>query len=209
MGAVLPAVLGVLVVAVVCLCFVLVGLVRQVDDLDRRLAQVGMAMPGKVGRLGLRVGSPAPEVQGRTLGGGRFVARDWAAAEHLVLFAHPGCPPCEELVPDIVERVGQGALPPTIIISEGRVEDHPSPWSAAADPNAHIALVLQEGSAMARRFETFVTPHLFVIDDQGRVAGQGIASTLDEVQALFKRTHRKARSEGAYASASTRGSDAL
>ena len=192
MRAIVPVLMGILGVAVICLGFVVIGLIRQVDDLDRRVAQLGMAMPGKAGRLGLKVGSLAPEIRGRTLGRAPFVQRDWTGIEHLVVFAHPGCPPCEDLVPGLVDGVSRGAIPPTIIVSEGSIEDHPVEWRRAADSDPRLTVIVQDRSSMARRFQTFVTPHLFVLAGDGRVAAQGIASTLDEVNALFRKAHRRA-----------------
>jgi hypothetical protein len=113
--------------------------------------------------------------------------------EHLVLFAHPGCPPCETLVPEVIEDLGRGALPPTVIISEGPDEGHPPAWGEAAAAIDNLVVVLQARSAIGRRFETFVTPHLFVIETQGKVAAQGVASTGDEVRAILRRARNRKR----------------
>ncbi len=181
---------GVLTVAVTLLGLLVLALVRQVDDLDGRLTLVSMAIPGRIGRTGARVGSPEPSFQGHTLGGGSFASSEWSGREHVVLFAHPGCPPCETLFPELVRELRTGPIPPTVVISEGRPEDHPLEWKEAAERNAPIVL-LQSKSSISRRFETFITPHLFVIDPEGRVAAQGIASTAEEAGAIIKKAHRR------------------
>jgi thiol-disulfide isomerase/thioredoxin len=190
MGAVVAVILCGLTAAVVVVCFVQLGLIRQVDDLDRRLTLVGMAMPGKAGRIGLRPGSLAPEIIGRTLEGDRFASSDWLGSEHLVLFAHPGCPPCESLVPDLIESVRAGALPPTVVVSEGPSEGHPEAWREPNVTGGSLAVVAQDHSAIARRFETFVTPHLFVVGPGGQIMAQGLANSVDEVRTLLKRARR-------------------
>jgi len=182
--------MGVLTVAVGFLGLLVLALIRQVDDLDGRMTLVSMAIPGRVGRTGLRVGSPEPFFQGHTLGGGSFASSEWSGREHLVLFAHPGCPPCETLFPEVVRELRTGALPPTVVISEGPPEDHPDEWKEAAEGNDPVVL-LQRNSSIARRYETFVTPHIFVIDPVGRVAAQGIASTAEEARAILRKAHRR------------------
>ena len=182
--------LAAVAVALIFLLLVVLALVRQVDELDRRLTLVTMAIPGKVGRTGLRPGSSEPSFEGPTLPGGSFVSSDWSGREHLVLFAHPGCPPCETLFPELVPELRTGTLPPTVVISQGLATDHPAAWQEAVGGD-DLVVVLQEGTSIARRFETFVTPHLFVIDTQGRVAAQGIASTLGEANVIVKKARRR------------------
>ncbi len=182
--------MGVLTVAVGFLGLLVLALIRQVDDLDGRMTLVSMAIPGRVGRTGLRVGSPEPSFHGQTLGGGSFASSEWSGREHLVLFAHPGCPPCETLFPELVRELRTGALPPTVVISEGSPEGHPDEWKEAAEGKAAIVL-LQSKSSISRRFETFITPHLFVIDSEGHITAQGIASTAEEANAIMRKAHRR------------------
>jgi AhpC/TSA family len=181
---------GVLTTVVAFLGLLVLALIRQVDDLDQRLSLVSMAIPGKVGRTGLRVGSPEPSFQGQTLGGGSFASSEWSDREHLVLFAHPGCPPCETLFPELVRELRAGAVPPTVVISEGLPEDHPDEWKEAVG-ESDLVVLLQRNSSISRRYETFVTPHLFVVDPEGRVTAQGIASTVEEAKAIIRKAHRR------------------
>jgi hypothetical protein len=56
-----------LALALIWVGLVLVGLVRQTDELDRRLTVVVAAMPGKINRLGLPVGALVPAFKGQHL----------------------------------------------------------------------------------------------------------------------------------------------
>jgi hypothetical protein len=83
-------------------------------------------------------------------------------------------------------------LPATVIVSEGSPADHPEVWKRAAEGGS-IVVALQERSAIAKRFETFITPHLFVVGPDGRVLAQGIASNVEEVKAVTRRAKRERR----------------
>ncbi len=189
MGVVVPVLLGAMAAALAWLGLVLVGTVRQVEDLELRLAVLGMAMPGRVGRTGLPVGATAPGFEAPTLDGATFSSGTWRGREHLVLFAHPGCAPCETVVPEVLRSAGRGILPPSIVVSEGPA--HPSTWDGVSGAEGRAVVVLQERSAIARRFETFITPHLFVVGPSGRVLAQGVAGTLEEARALVRRARRR------------------
>jgi hypothetical protein len=189
----LTVVAGILLLALIWLGLALRGVVNHLEDLERRLEVVISAMPGKVKRTGLRVGSPVPEFDAETLRGERISSATLSGVEHLILFAHPGCAPCEQVVPLVLEEADRGRLPPTVVVSAGSAEDHPPAWTEPAERSDRARLVVQERSAIARRFETFITPHLFVVGADERVLAQGIAGRLEEVRALIKKSQRHER----------------
>jgi peroxiredoxin len=168
------------------LSLVVLGLIRLVDDFDRRLTVVSMAMPGRIGRTGLKVGSVAPSFEAPSLVGGRVSSADWLGKEHLVLFAHPGCPPCETLVGTFGETINRWKFPPMIIVSEGEPGSHSEAWRQVCSSSGDVVVALQNRSSIARQFETFITPHLFVLAPDGTVRAQGVASTPEEMKAMLK-----------------------
>ncbi|MGH9064952.1 MAG: hypothetical protein ACRDZQ_07595 [Acidimicrobiales bacterium] len=94
---------------VAALGVVLAGLTRHVELLEQRLAMMSSAIPTRIGRLGLRVGSPAPSFDGPRLDGTRFASSQLVGVPHLVLLAHPGCEPRETQVSRYREGGSYGA----------------------------------------------------------------------------------------------------
>jgi hypothetical protein len=176
-----------LALALIWVGLVLVGLVRQTDELDRRLTVVVAAMPGKINRLGLPVGALVPAFKGRTLDGHAWDSSSLADQEHLILFAHPGCAPCEELVPELISAVEAGHLPRTVIVSEGAASEHPEDWREVSDPAGRVTVLLQDGHSVAKRLESFVTPHFFLVGSDHRIVAQAVATTLEEVKVISRR----------------------
>jgi hypothetical protein len=189
----LTVVAGILLLALIWLGLALHGVVNHLEDLERRLDVVVSGMPGTVKRTGLRVGSPVPEFDAETLQGQRISSATLSGVKRLILFAHPGCAPCEQVVPLVLEEADQGRLPPTVVVSAGSAEDHPAAWTEPAERSGRARLIVQERNAIAKRFETFITPHLFVIGADDRVLAQGIAGQLQEVRALIKKSQRHER----------------
>ena len=177
------------------LTLVVLGLIRLVEDLDRRLTVVSLAMPGRIGRTGLKVGSVAPSFEAPSLVGGHVSSADWLGKEHLVLFAHPSCPPCETLVGSFGDTINRWELPPMIIVSEGEPDSHSAAWKRVCGSSGDVVVALQRRSSIAKQFETFITPHLFVLAPDGMVRAQGVVSTPEEVKALMKTTRNGHRAK--------------
>lgn len=174
------------VIAVACLGLVLVGVVRELDRLRRRLDLVEKAFPGKINRRGLPVGAKAPEFTSADLAGRTVSTTSYVGDQYLVLFAHPGCAPCDDLVPPLAAHVVKNQRPRTIVVSQGATADHRGAWRPGNDSSDVFRVVLQQHSAIAKQFETFITPHLFVVNPDGRIGAQGVANSVEEVRVLLK-----------------------
>lgn len=166
---------------------ILLGLVRQVDELDRRLTLVTAAMPGKINRLGLPVRAVVPSFEARTLDGVPWQSSSLAGQEHLILFAHPRCAPCEDLVPKLVREVGHGRLPRLVIVSEGAPDEHPQSWRDTSGSDGRVTILLQDRHSVAKLMESFVTPHFFFVGPDNRIVAQGIATSVEEVKVISRR----------------------
>ncbi len=171
------AAVGVLLLAVVFLGLVLAGALRQLEELRRRAE--GWPQDG-VERIdeGLPVGAHAPAFQGTRLDGVGFSSADLAGREHLVILAHPGCRSCEELIDDIAAR---GAPLPAIVVSDAPAEQHGLVWRSL---NGRASVVLEREGRVASAFRTEISPHAFVVDRTGRIAAQGVATTVEDLERL-------------------------
>jgi hypothetical protein len=187
----LALVAAAVVLVLIWIGLLLLGLLRHVDELDRRLTLVTAAMPGKVNRLGLPVGSVVPAFQARTIRGDEWQSSALEGQEHLILMAHPGCAPCENLVPVLATQAEERRVPRLLIASEGAPDEHPEDWRNGSLSSERVTLVLQERNSIARLMESFVTPHVFFVGSDGRILAQGVASTVEEVKAIVKTGRRE------------------
>lgn len=184
-------VLALMLAAMVFMALTLAGALRAIDHLK----QVDLVLRSndlpEVG--GLPIGSVAPTLEGGRLKGGHFTTQAFAGIRHLVVFAKPGCSPCERLVPAMISASVQGALPPTVVVSQAPPEEHPRSWQLA-DGSSRAQIVLETDHHLSRKFATYVTPHVFVIDEDGRVGAQGTADAVEDVRRLLAKaieSHRR------------------
>jgi len=177
---VLMTLAAVLVLAVV-VAAMLRSLTRLRADVERRAPATG-ALDALNG--GLAVGARAPRIEATALDGSPYTGDRWNGALRIVTFAHPGCPPCEELVPGLIGGSEDGSLPPAIVVSRGDPAEQPA---GGRRPVARTDLVTERGDEVARRFESFVTPHVFVVTPEGRIGARGVATTVQDVRELVAR----------------------
>jgi hypothetical protein len=178
-----------LVLVVLCLAAVLalaVVVAATLRSLTRLRAEVAVDRARATDPLdgGLPVGTPAPPIEATALDGSRYTGDRWRGALRLVAFAHPGCPPCEELVPGLIGGCEDGTLPPAIVVSRGDPAEQPAGWRHAT---GRTDVVTEHGDDVARRFDSFITPHVFVVTPQDRIGARGVATTVDDVRELVAR----------------------
>jgi len=169
--------------AVLALALVVAAMLRSLTRLRREVERVREAANDPL-EGGLPVGAPAPPIEATALDGAPYRGDRWTGELRLVAFAHPGCPPCEELVPALIGGCEEGTLPPAIVVSRGPASDQPSGWRRSAHT---IDLVTEHGDDVARRFDSFVTPHVFVVTAQDRIGARGVATTVEDVRELVAR----------------------
>jgi hypothetical protein len=166
--------------ATIVLMLVLPPLLRRMDSLED---QVHLAGPSHLpGEAGLRTGADAPAIAGTTWEGSHFISHHPDDGYRLVLFADPGCRPCEELVPDVVASVASGSLPKAAIVVRAEAAIGNFRWPQALG----VDYVLQESMAVSRLYQTDATPHAFVIDDDGTIGAQALVNSVESIRELLE-----------------------
>ena len=170
-------VMAVLAAAVVWVGLALTGLVREVA----RLREQVEAMSGGSIHLdgGVPVGTRAPAWSLETADGP--VASDgFVGRRHLLVFADADCRTCDELMPAAVQAAGAGTVPPMVIVGRDG-SAIPSSWRGP-----HVVAGAERDRAVSDAFRVDVSPHVFVLDEQGSVVAQGGVVTLRDVEALVR-----------------------
>jgi thiol-disulfide isomerase/thioredoxin len=102
----------------------------------------------------------------------------------LLLFADPGCGPCNELFGDIARWQREWRDAVTIaVVSAG----HPEANRAKATEHGLVQLVVQEGREVATAYGTTATPSAVLVGADGRVASPLVAGG-DAIWKLLLRT---------------------
>lgn len=168
--------------------WVLLHLLRQQGRLVLRLdaleAMVGGVDPAE--RPGLPVGAPAPSFAlpdpwGATVALGELLVRGRPV---LLVFADPGCGPCNELFGDIARWQRDWRDQFTIaVVSAGRAEAN----RAKATEHGLVDLVVQERREVAAAYATTATPSAVLVAADGRVASPLVAGG-DAIWKLLLRT---------------------
>jgi hypothetical protein len=168
-------VVAVLAAALVWLVFAMVGLTREVAALRDEVHAIARG-PIELGG-GLPVGSVPPpwsiETDDGTLRSSSFIG-----SRHVIVFADPDCATCTSLVPEIVGATGHGDLPPVVVV--GRDGDVlPPAWTGPG-----VLAGVENERDVSDAFQVDVSPHVFVLDEEGAVVGQGGATTASDVRTL-------------------------
>jgi hypothetical protein len=172
-----------LVAIVAFLGLALAGLVRTVDGLLRRVAALEASAPVPHPAAGLLMGAPAPAFEAKTARGTSFRSATLAGRRHVIVLADPGCESCEHLVPELLSSAATGELPPCVVVVEGSDE---GTWREPPGGEGRAILVLDPDARVADAFRSGFTPHAFVVDEGGSVAGQGPAGDITAVRRLLR-----------------------
>jgi peroxiredoxin/uncharacterized membrane protein YphA (DoxX/SURF4 family) len=175
--------------------WILLQLLRQQGRIVLRLDAVE-ALAGGIDagdRPGLPVGAPAPafalpDPWGATVALDELLARGRPV---LLLFADPGCGPCNELFGDIArwQRDWRHALT-VVVISAGSAEAN----RAKASEHGLAHVLVQERREVAAAYATTATPSAVVVGADGRVASPLVAGG----DAIWKLLVRTPASSGAF-----------
>lgn len=177
------AVAAVGLVAAGLLGLILAGAMREIGRLRAApgaanpdgMARDGRTASGRTVAAGLAPGGPAPAFHASAADGRPFSSADMAGRSYVLLFAHPGCGPCERIVPEAMSMAESEDIPPLVVVSRGGPDAQPPAWQGVG--HGHATLVLENGDSVSSLFDTAITPHAFVVDESGRIAAQGIASS--------------------------------
>jgi thiol-disulfide isomerase/thioredoxin len=165
---------------VLALGVVLAETLRQIDRLRAEVSHRATSAPGGV-PSGLPAGAPAPAFRFDTAHG-RLSSTSFAGRRHVILFASPGCAPCERVVPTAARLADAGRIPDLIVVSRGEPGCQPAAWTGRR-PGA-VTLGTERGDAVSSLFDTAITPHAFVVGADGHIVAQGIASDPDHLLRL-------------------------
>jgi methylamine dehydrogenase accessory protein MauD len=163
----------VLLAAVLGLAFLVLGALRALGVLTWRLDQVEAMRPSRLGREGLKVGRKAPDFTLPCASGGERSLRDFAGRKLLLVLTQSGCGPCMEIVPELNRLSDRGEYQ-VLVVNNGEC-DATRNW--VAETKARFPVLAQEKFSLSKRYEVFVTPFAFVIDEEGIVTSKGIAGS--------------------------------
>ncbi|GHA82247.1 hypothetical protein GCM10010330_40600 [Streptomyces tendae] len=150
-----------------------IGIVRRLRTQRRETTPATKGDPFQ--GSGLAVGEPVGRFSVRDTEG-RRLTRDSLHEGMLVAFLSPGCLPCEELLPGVVElgrRAGPGQVLAVVVQNEDGGE-RPDAFVAALSPVATVAVTRLEGE-LSRAFSIQGMPTGVRMGPDGRIAASGRA----------------------------------
>jgi thiol-disulfide isomerase/thioredoxin len=149
-----------------------VVLLRRYGNALRRIDQLDSASESS--RVSLCEGSVAPAFSARALGGRVVTLHQLLARGRTVLlaFVHPGCGPCQALLPDIAEwqRHLADRLTVAVVTTSGDAEEN----RVLIEPHGIQALLVQEGDELLDLYGVFATPAAILIATDGSVSAQPV-----------------------------------
>jgi len=153
--------------------FLVVGALRSLGIVHWRLDQLELTRPSRLGREGLKPGKKAPDFTLPCAAGGELSLHDFTGRKVLLVFTQSGCGPCHDMAPEF-NRVQDKGAHQVLVVNNGEPEESRQ-W--AAEIQARFPILIQEKFSLSKRYETFVTPFAFLIDEQGRIASRGIVGS--------------------------------
>ncbi len=163
----------VLWIVVLLLAFLLVGTLRALGLVTWRLDQLELTRPSRLGREGLKPGTKAPDFTLPSVAGGDRALHDFAGRKVLLVFTQSGCGPCKAIVPEL-NRVHDRGEHQVVVANNGEPEATRQ-W--AAETGARFPVLAQEKFSLSKRYQVFVTPFAFLIDEQGVITSKGIVGS--------------------------------
>jgi methylamine dehydrogenase accessory protein MauD len=153
--------------------FLLLGALRALGLLTWRLDQMEAMRPSRIGREGLKVGRKAPNFTLPMAGGGERSLADFTGRRVLLVLTQSGCGPCMEIVPELNRLHERGEH--QVLVVNNADPDATRQW--ALETKASFPVLAQEKFSLSKRYEVFVTPFAFLIDEQGIIVSKGIAGS--------------------------------
>jgi peroxiredoxin len=161
----------------------------------------------KIRRDGLEPGTPAPDFNLPRLDGGELSLSQFRGRKVLLVFSDPHCGPCEALLPQLQEALGDRPLrghprwalaqtesrpkaqgptpnvqPQVLVVSRGEAEEN---RRKVRQQRLTLPVALQKQWEVSRRYAMFATPIAYLIDEQGRIA-HDVAIGVEPILALAR-----------------------
>jgi len=153
--------------------FLLFGALRALGLLRWRLEQLEATTPTRIGRGGLKSGRKAPDFTLPSITGSSIALRDYADCKVLLVFMQPGCGPCQRIMPELNQIHATGEVQ-VLVVQNGDIGAIQK-WAEEHRPCFPVAV--QEHFSVSKRYEIFITPFAFLIDEEGIIAARGLASS--------------------------------
>ena len=178
----------VLLVVVFTLAFFLLGILRAHGLLAWKVEELEATTPNRVGRSGLKPGTPAPEFTLLKVGGGESALTDFAGRPVLLVFVQAGCGPCHAIAPELNALARRNEL--QVVVVNNAEPDIAREW--AEDVKAEFPVLVQERWKVSKSFEVYATPFAFLIDAGGVVRSAGIAGSQQHLGYVLSGAGRRA-----------------
>jgi methylamine dehydrogenase accessory protein MauD len=192
---------GLLWAVVLVLSFFLLGALRAIALLRWRLDEFEATTPNRVGRTGLKAGTPAPDFTLPSTAGPDVSLLDFAGRQVLLVFTRSGCGPCHAVIPEL-KRVQAEEGVQVVVVNHGE----PAQTRAWADESgATFPILVQEKYQVSRSYQVYATPFAFLIDETGVVRSKGIANSRQQIGFVLAGA---AESDGAHAELEPAGAGA-
>jgi methylamine dehydrogenase accessory protein MauD len=162
-------------VAVVSLWAVVIAQTALLLVLYRQVGLVFLGQSSARSRDGLRVGSVAPEWQAVDQFGAVHDLDDYRGTPLLLVFAEPGCGPCQKLFPELrtFSEEHRDAINVVSVGSDNELANR----SAANKFGLDFPVLTQHRQTISTSYKVVATPFAYVIDEDGVVREKGIVNT--------------------------------
>jgi peroxiredoxin len=169
----------------------LLGALRAHGVLSWKLEELEMTTPNRVGRTGLKPGTPAPDFTLAKVGGGEASLKDFSGRPALLVFVQAGCGPCHAIAPDLNELVRKNEL--QVVVINNAEPEIAREWTE--DVKAEFSVLIQEKWRVSKSFEVYATPFAFLVDAGGVVRSAGIAGSKQHLGYVLSGAGRRANAD--------------
>jgi methylamine dehydrogenase accessory protein MauD len=156
---------------VFALAFLLLGALRSLGLLRWQITQLRATTPSRLNRNGLRPGTMAPDFALPSTAGPEVRLSDFAGRRTLLVFTQAGCGPCRAVLPEL-DRLQQTGEVQVLVVNHAEVDAE-----LGADGSSHrFPVLVQRTLDVSKRYQAFVTPFGFLIDEAGVIRASGLIS---------------------------------
>jgi methylamine dehydrogenase accessory protein MauD len=157
--------------------FLLLGSLRNQAILSWRLDQLALTAPARVNRNGLKLGAKAPGFALPDAAGNTVALEDFAGRKVFLAFTQSGCGPCETILPALEDLQKKGQFQ-VVVVNKG---DLVSTRDWARKMEAPFPILIEESYELSKKYEAFVTPFAFLIDERGVVVSRGLVTNARQI----------------------------